>query len=269
MSTRFRKDEIEDIRQTVKFFETLLSVSSDGIVITDSTHTIIEVNESFCTFFARERRDVIKTNMFCWLEQLDANALSRWSEMEKKVFLDGFFRNAEFGMTTKNKVRHFNVNAFLLEPFGGEEPGVIISIWQDITERKLEQEALRQKTHDSEERVKELNCLYGIAYLVEQQDISPEEILQGIVHLIPPSWQYPEITCARIILQGREWKTNNFRECIWKQSCDIKVHGEPSGILEVYYLKESPEKDEGPFLKEERKLINTIAGLTGSFRVTD
>ena len=137
------------------------------------------------------------------------------------------------------------------------------SIWQDITERKLEQEALRQKTHDSEERVKELNCLYGIANLVEQQDISLEEILQGIVDLIPPSWQYPEITCARVIIHGTELRTKKFRETIWKQSSDIKVRGEQSGVLEVYYLKEKPEIDEGPFLKEERNLINAIAGLTG------
>jgi len=137
------------------------------------------------------------------------------------------------------------------------------SIWQDITERKLEQEALRQKTHDSGERVKELNCLYGIANLVEQQDISLEEILQGIVDLIPPSWQYPEITCARVIIHGTELRTKKFRETIWKQSSDIKVRGEQSGVLEVYYLKENPEIDEGPFLKEERNLINAIAGLTG------
>jgi PAS domain S-box-containing protein len=263
MSTRFRKGKLEDTRQTVKFLETLLSVSSDGIVITDSTHIIVVVNETFCTFFGREWRDVIETNMFSWLEQLDANALNRWSELEKKVLLDGFFRNAEFEMTTKNKVSHFNVNAFLLERFEDKEPGVIISIWQDITERKLEQQALKQKTHDSEERVKELNCLYGIANLVEQQDISLEEILQGIVDLIPPSWQYPEITCARVIIHGREWRTKNFRENIWKQSCDIKLHGEQRGVLEVYYLKENLEIDEGPFLKEERKLINAIAGLTG------
>jgi len=136
-------------------------------------------------------------------------------------------------------------------------------IWQDITERKLEQEALRQKTHDSGERVKELNCLYGIANLVEQQDISLEEILQGIMDLIPPSWQYPEITCARVIIHGTELRTKKFRETIWKQSSDIKVRGEQSGVLEVYYLKENPEIDEGPFLKEERNLINAIAGLTG------
>jgi PAS domain S-box-containing protein len=83
------------------------------------------------------------------------------------------------------------------------------------------------------------------------------------VDLIPPSWQYPGITCARIIIQGRGWKTKNFRETIWKQSCEIHEHGELSGVLEVYYREERPEIDEGPFLKEERNLINAIAGLTG------
>jgi PAS domain S-box-containing protein len=263
MSTRFRKGELEATRQTVKFFETLLRISADGIVITDSKHNIIVVNETFCAFFGRECRDVVETSMFNWLEQLDANALKRWSELEEKVCLEGFCRNAEFRMTTKDKVSHFNVNAFLFERFGDDEPGVIISIWQDITERKLEQEALRQKTHDSGERVKELNCLYGIANLVEQKDLSLEEILQGTINLIPPSWRYPEITCARIIIHGREWKTKNFRETIWKQANDIKVHGERCGVLEVYYLEENPEIDEGPFIKEERNLINAIAGLTG------
>jgi PAS domain S-box-containing protein len=263
MSKQFGKGELKTTQDKENLFETLLHTSAHGIVITDSTHTIIVVNETFCTFFGRECRDVVETHMFNWLEQLDANALNRWSMLEKKVRLDGFFRNAEFEMTTKHKVSHFNVNAFLFERFGHEEPGVIISIWQDITERKLEQEALRQKTHDSEERVKELNCLYGIANLVEKQDISLEEILQGIVDLIPPSWQYPEITCARVIIQGREWRTKNFRDTIWKQTSDIKVHGEPGGVLEVYYRKENPKIYEGPFLKEERNLINAIAGLTG------
>jgi len=143
------------------------------------------------------------------------------------------------------------------------EPEVMMGAVKDITERKLAEEALWQKTHDLGERVKELNCLYGIANLVEQQDISLEEILQATVDLIPLSWQYPKITCARIIIQNREWKTKNFRETIWKQASDIKVHGELSGNLEVYYLEENPEIDEDPFLREERNLINAIAMLTG------
>jgi PAS domain S-box-containing protein len=263
MSKRLRKGELEATQQTVKFFETLLRASADGIVITDSTHTIIVVNETFCTFFGRQWRDVVETSMFIWLEQLNANALNRWSELEKMVRLQGFCRNAEFEMATKDKVSHFSVNASLLGRFADEEPGVIISIWRDVTEREHIEMALRKKTHDLGIRVKELNCLYGIANLVEQKDLSLEEILQGTVNLIPLSWQYPEITCARIILHGREWKTNNFRETVWKQSCDIKVHGEPSGVLEVYYREEKPEIDEGPFCTEERKLINAIAGRMG------
>jgi PAS domain S-box-containing protein len=201
--------------------------------------------------------------MFSWLEQLDAHALNRWSELEKKVHLDGFCRNADFRITTRDKVSRFSVNASLLERIADEEPGVIISIWRDVTEREHVDVALRKKTYDLGIRVKELNCLYGITNLVEQKDLSLEEILQGTVNLIPCSWQYPEITCAQIIIYGREWKTKNFRKTIWKQSCDIEVHGEPSGVLEVYYLEKNPEIDEGPFLKEERNLINAIAGLTG------
>ena len=263
MGKRFKKNESEAALQTEKFFETLLNTSADGIVITDSTNIIIVVNETFCNFFGRQWRDVVETRMFSWLEQLDAHALNRWSELEKKVHLDGFCRNADFRITTRDKVSRFSVNASLLERIADEEPGVIISIWRDVTELEHVDVALRKKTNDLGIRVKELNCLYGITNLVEQKDLSLEEILQGTVNLIPCSWQYPEITCAQIIIYGREWKTKNFRKTIWKQSCDIEVHGEPSGVLEVYYLEKNPEIDEGPFLKEERNLINAIAGLTG------
>lgn len=123
----------------------------------------------------------------------------------------------------------------------------------DISERKRSEEVLRG-------RVKELNCLYGISHLVEKQGISLEEIIQGTVDLIPSSWQYPEITCARIILGDQESKTKNFRVTDWRQACDITVHGKLSGTVEVYYLEGKPACHEGPFLKEERTLINTIAG---------
>jgi len=120
------------------------------------------------------------------------------------------------------------------------------------------------RTKDLGERVKELNCLYGISKLIEQPDISRGDIIKGTVDLIPPSWQYPEITCARIILEGQEYKTQNFRETRCKQASSILVHGEQIGTVEVYYLEERPESDEGSFLKEERNLIDSIARLLGS-----
>ncbi|NIS62552.1 MAG: LuxR family transcriptional regulator, partial [Proteobacteria bacterium] len=109
----------------------------------------------------------------------------------------------------------------------------------------------------------ELNCLYGISHLLEKKGISIEEIFKGTVNLIPPSWQYPEATCARINVEGREFTTENFQETRWKQKSDIIVNGHQIGSLEVYYLSEKPESDEGPFVKEERSLIDAIAEQLG------
>lgn len=133
----------------------------------------------------------------------------------------------------------------------------------DITERIRAEEALQKRKHELNERVKELNCLYSISNLIQMPGISLEEILQGIVDLIPSSWQYPKITCSRIIFEDQEFKTENFRETPWKLTGEIIIHGERIGVLEVCYLEEKPKIYEGPFLKEEINLINAIVERLG------
>ncbi|MEJ2233013.1 MAG: PAS domain S-box protein [Syntrophobacterales bacterium] len=137
--------------------------------------------------------------------------------------------------------------------------GEIVAAYSDETERKRAEEELRKSTQALGERVKELNCLYGIADLAERPGISTEEIIQGTVDLIPAGLQYPEIACARIVLGEKEFRSAKFEGSIWKQTTDIIVHGNPIGTLAVHYLEEKPEEDEGPFLREERSLINAIA----------
>ncbi len=132
-----------------------------------------------------------------------------------------------------------------------------------LTERKKMEKALEKERYGLGERVKELDCLYGISRLVEKQNISLEEILEGTVNLIPPSWQYPEVAASRIILEGQTFKTKNFKETPWKLASDIMVGGKRTGLLQVIYLEERPESDEGPFLKEERNLTNAIAERLG------
>ena len=121
----------------------------------------------------------------------------------------------------------------------------------EITERKRLEYALN-------ERVKELRCLYGIS-LLERQVIPLEEMCQKTVDLLPPAWQYPEATCARLTIDDQEFSTKNFRETAWKQTNDILVHGQKVGSVEVFYLEERPKSNNGPFLKEETFLLGTIA----------
>ncbi len=129
----------------------------------------------------------------------------------------------------------------------------------EITERKRTEEALRKLTHDLNERVKQINLLYSISYYVEKQYTRLGEKLRNIAQLISSGWQYPNIACARIILGGKEYKADNFKETAWKQTSHIIVHEETIGSIEVFYLEERPPCDEGPFTKEERSLINAIA----------
>jgi len=109
------------------------------------------------------------------------------------------------------------------------------------------------------ERVKELNCLYSISNITENSENSLEEILQGIVDLIPTGLQYPQITGARINFEGCEYKTKSYRDTLWKMSSDITFQGKKIGVVEVVYLEERPPIDEGPFPKEEKRLLNEIA----------
>lgn len=110
-----------------------------------------------------------------------------------------------------------------------------------------------------EERVKELNCLYGISKSLSSYDKSLDDILNEVVNLIPPAFQYPELTCVRILLNGQEFKTNQFQKTLWKISSELSTPDEKIGVLEVYYLKKVPEEFESPFLKEEQDLINAIS----------
>ncbi|MDD5070676.1 MAG: LuxR C-terminal-related transcriptional regulator [Candidatus Omnitrophica bacterium] len=113
------------------------------------------------------------------------------------------------------------------------------------------------------ERVKELNCFYELFKLAESSEISLSDILSKAVNLLPQSWQYSDITCARILLRGREFKTTNFRKTKWRQFAEMKIFNKTAGCVEVFYLKKKSLEDEGPFLKEERSLINSIAQWLG------
>ncbi len=109
------------------------------------------------------------------------------------------------------------------------------------------------------ERIKELNCLYGIAQLAERHSDSIENLLQELVIFLPFSWQYPEITCARIMFKEKIYKSKDFKITKWRQSSQIYLYNEPVGEVAILYTEECPPLDEGPFLKEERVLLDAIA----------
>jgi len=113
------------------------------------------------------------------------------------------------------------------------------------------------------ELIKELGCLYAIVEIIETPDISLEDIFQKTAQRLCPAWQYPEIARSRIKFKEHEYTSEKFCESPFRQMADIIVNGRTAGSVEMFYLEERPEKDEGPFLKEERRLLNAVAERLG------
>ena len=119
--------------------------------------------------------------------------------------------------------------------------------------------------HDLRERVKELTALHGAARVLQDDSRPVAAILADVVALIPPAWQYPEIASARIVFDGDEARSAPFVPSAWRQSAEFRTVCARSGRIEVFYAEPAPEAAEGPFLAEERNLINSLAEMLRSF----
>ncbi|MEW6263719.1 MAG: response regulator [Thermodesulfobacteriota bacterium] len=142
-----------------------------------------------------------------------------------------------------------------------------VGVIRDITERKRAEEELARHRDQLEnlvqERTKKILGLYAISNLIAAQFDSIDEVLRQAVNLIPSGFQYPEIACARITFEDREFVTPNFRETRWRLSADIPMPTSdspaPRASVLVGYLEEKADGHAGPFLEEERHFIDDIA----------
>jgi signal transduction histidine kinase len=138
----------------------------------------------------------------------------------------------------------------------GPVNGLVLAL-ANVTKQVHAQQALN-------ERVKELDCLLKMSRLVEEPGISLPEILQGTVELLPPAWQYPEVACARIVLGDQTFETANYCEdAPWRQTADLLALGQREGVVEICYLEDRPERDQGPFGREECSLLDAVAERLG------
>ena len=131
---------------------------------------------------------------------------------------------------------------------------------QEVETARREREKALSELDD---RVKKLNCLYGLTRLEVKPGETVEQLLQETAYLITSSWQYPDIACARISVGNKHFTSGEFEETPWEQSGNIKVYGDVVGKIEVYYREERPSLDEGPFSNEERLLLDAVAERLG------
>ena len=263
-------DSERDLSEKNEFLRSMLDCVPANIAVVNSSGEIIYVNKSWAEF-GRENeapsRDTISigVNYFNVCSEAEGEGSALAIEALNGMIsvrngdIDRFL--LEYPCNSPQEQRWFLMYATPLR-FKGEKHLIIMHV--NITERKLIEQEKDAVLHSLNERVKELSLLYRTqAILQEQKPV--DELLQEIVTIIPSGWQYPETTMARITLENTQYTTPVFYTTQWTQKAYFSTYDGRNGEIEVAYGIEKPRSYEGPFLKEERDLINALAGLISEF----
>jgi len=128
----------------------------------------------------------------------------------------------------------------------------VFAVSYDITRQK-------QPYHTLTIRNKTLQCLFGVTKILNRPGIAMEKIFQETAELLPTGFRYSEIAGGCITFIGESFRTKKFKKTNWIVTAPLIVKDEQVGRVEVCYKTEKPDTDEGPFLKEEKYLVNEVA----------
>jgi len=235
---------IEEQAKTTAIIDAMI----DGVIIADMQGKITNINRAISRQLGYGKEETIgKTQGELFLAEKDRSA---FSATLKQLLSGKPTGTSEYLVKRKNGTEFpAIINLSILRDIE-DRPSQVVTVLRDTTKSK-------QTEHALNERVKELQCFYGIARIAEKPAITLDELCQQVVNLLPMAWQYPEITCARIIVGNKRFETENWRETVWKQSSAIKVRQAQTGTIDVCYLSKKA------FLRQEGLLLDAIAERVG------
>lgn len=130
---------------------------------------------------------------------------------------------------------------------------------EQMAELRWIETALRRRTGELGERVKELDCLFAIADCLRAPRKDLNTVFQEIADTVPSGYQNPGRTWIELVVSGRRFRSSEFRESAHAHTCGIFAGGRDVGSICVYVLPLDPGAEGAMFLKEERALLNAVA----------
>lgn len=115
------------------------------------------------------------------------------------------------------------------------------------------------------ERAKELQCLYEVSAALARRHDPVPAVFASVVAALPPAWQHSADATARIEYLGRTHAGDRFVDTPWRLRSPLTIWRTAVGAVEVHYRSEQPVAWEGPFLREERLLLDTVAQRLGEY----
>lgn len=250
-----RTNTLAELRESENRFATFMDHFPGAAFMRDGQGRFLYINrfmqETFDTetWTGKEIRDIFPGELSKQMIESDGNALKNGIQEVIGTVPD-----------KKGPGRTYHVLKFPILRQG--KKALVGGIAVDVTRELEAEKMLLKRTGDLAERVKELNCLYSMLKLVEEQNVSWNNIFQGIVCLIPPAMQYPQLACARLITyKGAEFRTENFRKTGQRLESLIFDNGKPVARLELCYMEENNRTP--LFLPEEKHMFSAVGEHLG------
>jgi hypothetical protein len=255
-----KSDENREDNKIISCINKISDILRNGLSIEKTLNEIVEIIPNAFRFSERIKCQI----------RYDEQEFASPALIETQIFLGSTFKTIT-ARTGSIKVFYSGDDSEIEEEHFSEEEkhfvetlallisGFINLIYGLDTVRATER-GLKKVIYEKTERLKELSCINQTTSIL-QSEKSIENALKRIVYIMPDAWQYPEYTVARIIYDGKEYLSPNFNVSKWRQRQPFLTIDDKVGEVEVFYTKEFSDIDEGPFMKEERDLINNLSSL--------
>jgi PAS domain S-box-containing protein len=244
----------EALRRTERRLSVALDAANAGVLDWDIAESVVSCDEGMARLLGlgEDPADVRVSELLSYVHPDDGTTLVEGVEEanpDDRVSLT--FRVGD------DDTRWLSAEGEVVETDDGE-PTRFLGVCTDIT-RSVERQ------HELEERVKEMGFIQEVTRVLEVTEGEPKDVLSDVVDMVPPAFQYPDVTEARFVYDGYSVKTDGF-----KRGEDVLefIEETESGYavsLEVVYTETKPEEDNGPFLSEEENMVETAVSLIGNY----
>lgn len=247
--------------QNVEFFKQLLDAVADAVIATDLDGVVTHWNRGAEQLYGWPAGEMLGRNL---LEVIpDQESRDQAADILGKSWAEECWSGELLVQRRDGQSFPATINASPIRDEHGVVTGIAV-VTTDISERKQIEAERAQLAHQLGERIKELTAIHDVTQVL-QVEASLLRALEGVAAILKTSWQYPDITEVRISHQRAEVQTPNFRQTPWKQEFVASTPNGTPVLVEIVYLEERPEESEGPFLVEERDLLNSTTSMLASY----
>lgn len=252
---------LEFPRDIERWTRAIVENAVDGIITVDESGTIEYFNPAAERMFGYSAEEVVGRDVRMLMPPPHAEQHSEYLDHYKAT---GLRRIIGHGREVEGKRKDgttFPIELSVSEVALGDRR-VFTGILHEITRRRQVQEEKDRILRDLNKRNIELTCLYRAGEVMRSCEVV-SDMFREVVGLICPAFLHPEIARSRITFDGDRCVSAPFSSTPWRLAADIVVGERKRGELEVFYLEERPPRDEGPFLREERELLDALASSIG------